>query len=213
MRSIIIGAGTYGEVYLAYLQEAGINIVGFLDDNKGLHGKFVKGIPVLGGIDLLGILKENYNVEAVYCPIGNNKLRVEVLSMADKLGYAIPNFIHESVLISPNTKIGEKGVYILPRTVIMPHTTLDNYVMISVGANIIHHTHLCEGVFVSNGVNVGASLKVEKYAYLGMGSTIMTGVKTLGEDCLIGAGAVVIKDVPDKAVMAGVPAKVLRIKS
>ena len=50
------------------------------------------------------------------------------------------------------------------------------------------------------------------YAYIGMGSTIMTGVKSLGEDCLIGAGAVVIKDVPDRAVMAGVPAKVLRFK-
>ena len=46
-----------------------------------------------------------------------------------------------------------------------------------------------------------------------MGSTIMTGVHTLGEDCLIGAGAVVIKDVPDRAIMAGVPAKVLRIKN
>ena len=33
MKSVIIGAGTYGEVYLAYLQEAGIEIVGFLDDN------------------------------------------------------------------------------------------------------------------------------------------------------------------------------------
>ena len=29
MKSVIIGAGTYGEVYLAYLQEAGIEIVGF----------------------------------------------------------------------------------------------------------------------------------------------------------------------------------------
>ena len=40
----------------------------------------------------------------------------------------------------------------------------------------------------------------------------MTGIHELGEDCLIGAGAVVIKDVPDNAVMAGVPAKVLRKK-
>ena len=41
----------------------------------------------------------------------------------------------------------------------------------------------------------------------------MTGLHELGEDCLIGAGAVVIKDVPAKAVMAGVPAKVLKYKS
>ena len=40
----------------------------------------------------------------------------------------------------------------------------------------------------------------------------MTGVKVLGENCLIGAGAVVIKDVPANAIVAGVPAKVLRYK-
>ena len=40
----------------------------------------------------------------------------------------------------------------------------------------------------------------------------MTGIKVLGEGCLIGAGAVVIKDVPAKAVVAGVPAKVLKYK-
>ena len=40
----------------------------------------------------------------------------------------------------------------------------------------------------------------------------MTGVHELGENCLIGAGAVVIKDVPTKAVMAGIPAKVLKYR-
>lgn len=40
----------------------------------------------------------------------------------------------------------------------------------------------------------------------------MTGVKRLGQDCLIGAGAVVIKDVPDGAVVAGVPGKVIKYK-
>lgn len=212
-RSVIVGAGTYGEVYLAYLQEAGIEIVGFLDDNKELHGKFIKGVPVLGGTDLLESLKESHQIEAVYCPIGNNKLRVRILSKANMLGYSTPNFIHDSVLLSPNIKIGEKGVYILPRTVIMPYTKIDNHVMISMNAKIAHHSALKEGTFISTGVNFGASIIANKYSYIGISATIMTGVKTLGEDCLIGAGAVVIKDVPDKAVMAGVPAKVLRIKS
>ena len=98
-------------------------------------------------------------------------------------------------------------------TNVMPHVIIHNYVMISTGANIIHHTTLMEGVFVSNGVNLGASINVKPFAYCGMGSTIMTGVKELGEDCLIGAGAVVIKDVPDHAVVAGVPAKIIRIKT
>lgn len=211
MKSIIIGAGTYGEVYLAYLREANINIVGFLDDNKELHGKIIKEVPVLGGIDLLPSLKDTHNIEAVYCPIGNNKLRVKFLEQARSIGYQTPNYIHPSVIISPNVTIGE-GVYILLGTKIMPYTEIHNDVMISMGVNIAHHSVLDDGCFLSTGVNFGASIHAEKYSYIGISSTIMTGLHSLGEDCLIGAGAVVIKDVPQKAVMAGVPAKILRIK-
>ena len=211
MKSIIIGAGTYGEVYLAYLQEAGRDIIGFLDDDSKYEGKEVRGVPVLGPISLLKTLKDTDGVEAVYCPLGNNKLRVKFLMMAQELGYETPNYIHPSVIISPHVTIG-KGVYILLGTTIMPYTEIKNYVMISMGVHLAHHNILDEGVFLSTGCNFGASIHAKKYAYCGISSTIMTGIHELGEDCLIGAGAVVIRDVQDRAIMAGVPAKVLRIK-
>lgn len=211
MRSVIIGAGTYGEVYLAYLQEAGVEVVGFLDDNKTIQGSNVKGVPVLGGVDLLQTLKSTYGVEAVYCPIGNNKLRVKFLQYAKELGYKTPNYIHPSVIISPNVTIGD-GVYILLGTSIMPYTVIKDYVMISMNVGLAHHSILENGVFLSTGCNFGASIHANKYAYCGISSTIMTGIKELGEDCLIGAGAVVIRDVPDRAVVAGVPAKVIKYK-
>lgn len=211
MKSIIIGAGTYGEVYLAYLQAAGVNVVGFLDDNSKYEGQYVGGVPVLGPIDLLKTLKDTHDVKAVYCPLGNNRLRVEFLSMARGLGYETPNYIHPSVILSPHVTLG-KGVYILLGTTVMPHAEINDFVMISMGVHLAHHTILDEGVFLSTGCNFGASIHAKKYAYCGISSTIMTGIHELGEDCLIGAGAVVIRDVPDKAIMTGVPAKVLRIK-
>lgn len=211
MKSIIIGAGTYGEVYLAYLQEAGIEIVGFLDDDPKYKGQAVRGIPVLGSINLLNTLKETDGIEAVYCPLGNNKLRVKFLTQARALGYETPNYIHPSVIISPSVTIG-KGVYILLGTTIMPHTVINDFVMISMGVHLAHHNVLEEGVFLSTGCNFGASIHACKYAYCGISSTIMTGMHELGEDCLIGAGAVVIHDVPDRTVVAGVPAKVLKVK-
>lgn len=211
MKSVIIGAGTYGEVYLAYLKEANVDIVGFLDDNKELHNSLIQNIPVLGGIDLLSTLKDTYQIEAVYCPIGNNKLRVQFLELARSMGYKTPNYIHPSVIISPQVSIG-KGVYILLGSHIMPYTEIHDDVMISMGVNVAHHSVLDKGCFLSTGVNFGASIHAEPYSYIGISSTIMTGLHTLGENCLIGAGAVVIKDVPKNAVMAGVPAKVLRFK-
>lgn len=211
MKSIIIGAGKYGEVYLSYLQEAGINVVGFLDDDPIAADKRFGGLPVLGPTSILSTLKEEYGITSVYCPLGNNRLRVKFLKLANSLGYDTPCYIHPSVIISPNVEVG-KGVYILLGTQVMPYTKIEDYVMISMNVNVAHHNILKTGTFLSTGCNFGASIVAEENTYCGIGSTIMTGLHRLGKDCLIGAGAVVIKDVPDGAIMAGVPAKIIKYK-
>jgi acetyltransferase-like isoleucine patch superfamily enzyme len=106
----------------------------------------------------------------------------------------------------------DEPVYILPGTSIMPYTSISKDVMISMGVKIAHHTIIKEGCFFSQGTNIGASIVVEQLAYIGIAATLMTGVKRIGRNSLVGAGAVVIRDVPDNVVVAGVPAKVLRNK-
>lgn len=208
MDSIIIGAGKYGEVYASFLRHQGINLIGFLDDDPTKQNKIIVGLPVLGKISDLHKIK----ADAVYCPIGDNNVRVKVLNQARKLGFRTPNFIHPDAKISNDVQIGENGVYILGNTFIMPYVKIEDDVMISIGSNILHHTTLCKGTFVSNGVNLGASLETKQFAYIGMGATIMTGVKTIGENSLVGAGAVVIRDVPDNVVVAGNPARIIKNK-
>ena len=108
----------------------------------------------------------------------------------------------------------------------------------SIGARckISSHTFICEGVtieaevFVGHGVmftndlypraiNDDGSLqtesdwavvatRVKRRASIGSNATIMAGV-TIGESALVGAGAVVTKDVADFAIVAGVPARVI----
>ncbi len=108
----------------------------------------------------------------------------------------------------------------------------------SIGARckISSHAFLCEGVtvedevFVGHGVmftndrtpratNADGSLqgeadwrlvptRVRRRASIGSNATILAGI-TVGESSLVGAGAVVTRDVPDFAIVAGVPAQVI----
>ena len=153
-------------------------LINVLKGDMALIGARPLRVPVFGPISLLNTLKSTDGIEAVYCPLGNNKLRVKFLKMACELGYEIPNYIHPSVLISPNVTIG-KGVYILLGTTIMPHTVIKDYVMISMGGHLAHHNVLDEGVFISTGCNFGASIHAHKYAYCGISSTILMSYRAL----------------------------------
>ena len=111
----------------------------------------------------------------------------------------------------------------------------------TVGKNckISSHTFICEGVTVEDNVFIGhnvtfindkyprattdrgklqteADWKVEptlvkKGASIGSGVTILSNV-TIGEDAIVGAGSLVTKDVPANAIVAGNPARILRIQ-
>lgn len=208
-KAVVIGAGTQGQVYASYLKEAGVNLIGFVDDDKELIGTKIIGIPVLGRYEDLYDKKFKSLIQDVYCPIGINAVRSKYLSSLKNEGYGIPSFIHHTVSIAPDVILGE-AVYMLAGNIIMPHTTLGNYIMINMDSTIAHHVNVEDGVFMSSGVNVGALINVRENAYIGMGVTVMTGVKEIGKETLLGAGTVIIKDVPDYSTVVGNPGKVIK---
>lgn len=209
MKAIIVGAGTYGQVYLSYLREGDEwDIVGFLDDNEAKVGQPYCGLPVLGTTQELRALSAR-GISAVFAPIGDNRSRVRVLTDARDLGLLVPTFLHHTAIVSRDAILGQ-GVYVLPGSIIMPLVVLEDFVMIGVGAKIAHHTRLGRGVCVSTGTNVGASIEVGDRVLFGIGCTVMTGVHRIGVGAVLGAGTVVIRDVEDGETIVGVPGKPLR---
>lgn len=208
-KCIVVGAGTYGQVYARYLSEE-YNIIGFIDDNPDLTNLVIDNLTVLGGRDYLYKLLEQQPEIAVFVPIGDNQVRVSLLEEVRLKGYKTPSFIHKQAIVHESVTVGD-AVYILPFSVVMPFTTIDDYVMVSVGTNIAHHANIHKGCFFSHGSNIGAFTNIEENAYISAGVTII--IKTqIGKDSFIGAGAVVIRNVPDKAVIVGNPGKVLKYK-
>lgn len=86
--------------------------------------------------------------------------------------------------------------------------TIEDDVMVGPRVNIISEGHPVEPekrkVLVLNGV------VIKRNAWIGAAVTILPGV-TVGENSVVAAGALVTKDVPDNTVVAGVPARVIKL--
>lgn len=208
-KAIIVGARTYGQVYAEYLKSQ-YSICGYIDDDPTLENSIINGIPVLGSVNYLldNIGCDEYSV---FVPIGNNDVRYNILKRLNTKGFQTPSFIHPNTQVFENVSIGN-AVYMLPNSLVMPCTVIKDYTMISAGVNIAHHNIIEKGCFFSQGSNIGASLFIDTKAYVGISATIMTGVKRIGSNTLIGAGAVVISDVEDNAVVVGIPAKTIKYR-
>ncbi|MBV6457695.1 MAG: UDP-2-acetamido-3-amino-2,3-dideoxy-D-glucuronate N-acetyltransferase [Fimbriimonadaceae bacterium] len=143
-------------------------------------------------------------------------------------------FVDAGAQIGAGTKIWHFS-HVLPKAIIGEQCVLGqnvvvmNNVRIGSHCKIQNNVSLYEGVILEDYVFCGPSMVftnvliprcefprntsadymttlVKRGASIGANATIVCGV-TLGERCLIAAGAVVTKDVPDYALMAGVPAK------
>ena len=149
--------------------------------------------------------------------IGTSAIIYRGVNIADNVLIADQASIREHVNIEKNTIIGSKvviennvdiGSYckIQSNVQIVPYSVLEDYVF------------LAPGVMTSNDNYVGRTkerfnefkgVTFKKGSRVGVGAIILPGI-ILYEDCLVGAGSLVTKDVPAKKIVFGVPAKVIR---
>ena len=105
--------------------------------------------------------------------------------------------IGDYVLISPGTRISASDEIIIEDSVMMANSV---YITDSDWHGIYDRANRSEGVY---------PVRIKKNAWLGDRSTVLKGV-TVGENSIVAANAVVVKDVPDNVVVAGNPAKVVK---
>jgi UDP-perosamine 4-acetyltransferase len=202
----IVGAGTYGAVIGDLAEVCGYSVIGFYDDDLNKTGRSILGKPVLGKLDFEKDIRTNANYVVA---IGNNAVRVSISKEIVKKGGVIPCLIHPKAEISKYAHIGTACI-IHALTYIWTEAEIGDFSIISPNVVIAHHTIVGEGSRISTGCSIGAGINIAERVFIGMGSTVMTGVKKIGHDTIVGAGSVVIKDIEEESVAAGVPAKFIR---
>lgn len=203
----IIGSGTYGEVMYELAEECGYKVLGFFDDDAEKSGEMVMDTPVIGrfcDLDDSEVSGKNFIVA-----IGNNPTRHKIMENINKRGGITPTLIHPTAQISKSAKIG-KGVYIQMGAVIWTKAELGDYVIISPNTVVAHHSKIGHSSLISTSCAVGASVEVGEYCFFGFGSIVITGIKKVGKNVMLGAGTTVIKDTEDNVLMVGSPARVVR---
>lgn len=73
--------------------------------------------------------------------------------------------------------------------------------------------HGLYGIFISGGAKIGKNVTIYQHVTIGFVNTIGSkhiGSPTIGDNVVIGANAVVIDDVPDNCIVAGIPAKIIK---
>lgn len=202
MKLFILGAGGHAKVVLATALEAGWEVLALLDDNPTKWGERLLGIPILGPLRAIEEEKEAWGIIA----IGDNHRR---RTLAQELkGIRWATLVHPTAYVHPSAHLGE-GTVVFAGAVIQPAASLGNHVIVNTGAIVEHDVlvedfaHLAPGVRLAGGVQVGEGCLV------GVGTVAIPGVK-IGKWSIVGAGSVVTRNLPERSLAYGVPARIRR---
>lgn len=179
------------------------NILGFVSKEK--QGSIVDGLKVLG--DDAWLTAYQKDISAVIA-VGNGRIRQNIAERYKDCGNIdFPSIVAPSVVMSDSVKHG-KGCIIADGCIMTVGITLGDFVLVDRLSTVGHdaiiddYNTLLPGTVVSGNVHLGTGVT------FGTGAKIIQGLN-VGQNTFVGAGAVVIRDLPSNCTAVGVPAKII----
>ncbi len=206
MAVVVYGSGGHGKVLADAARCAGEDVLGFIDDDPSMKGRFVLDRPVLGGMEALEGMPRD--ATRVLVAVGRNDARRRMAARVLDEGYMVASVVHPSAVVAASARLGV-GVQVLAQAVVGPDSRVHDGAVVNTGALVDHDCVLGAFCQVYPGAHVAGTVTIGEESYVGTGASIIPGVR-VGDRTTIGAGAVVVDDIPSDVTAIGVPARVAR---
>ena len=197
---VIIGAGGHGKVVADNAPKNGYTEISFVDDFE--TGSCL-GIPIVGknaDVEMLNDGKTDFIIG-----IGDNAIRKQIAERYDVPWTAL---IHPSAQIATNVSIG-KGSVVMAGAVINPCAAVGDHCIINTCAVIEHDNVIENYAHVSPNAALGGTVRVGECSWIGLGASVLNNI-SICENCIIGAGNVVIRNITESGTYVGVPVRKIK---
>lgn len=195
---LIVGAGGHAKVVYdtARLKWSSLSITFF--DELAKAGTELWGKSVHNSLEQL-------TPSSFIVAIGDNKTRLRLFERLLAKGFAPATVLHPSAIISEMASVGQ-GTYVGPLAVVNADAQVGDNCIINSGAIVEHDCIVQSHSHISVGVHLGGKTKIQEGCLFGISASSLPSVQ-IGKWSVVGAGAVVTRDVADYSTVIGVPAK------
>ena len=206
---VVYGAGGHGREVAALigaLRAAGADwdLLGFLSDDPRSVGQQVAELPVLGDGEWL---RKNVGT-AVALGIGSPVDRQRVVQRITPLVGAFPVLAHPTSQVMDRVGL-EQGAVVFAGAVVSVDAHIGAFAAVNLLASVSHDCRLGPFATLAPRVALAGNTTIEEGVDLGTGALCIPGVR-VGAWSVVGAGAVVIRDLPARCTAVGVPARVIQ---
>ncbi len=198
-----LGKEIYGLIHAINQVKPSWNVLGFYDDAYPRKEQCM-GLPVMGDLqDLISSPKADHLVMA----IGDPDIKRKVVRSLSSLDLTYPVLIHPAASIDlPDTVTLGEGTILAAGVRMTAEIEIGNHVLINLNSTIGHNASIEDYCSLMPTVNIAGNVHLSEGVFVGAGASVINGL-LVGPDTTIGAGAVVIRDVPGAIIVAGIPAK------